>query len=71
MSNIWMLDVLADLRAFADQNGMPRLADRLVETAALAAEELAVREGEGTSGADDAAATSGNGARGAAQRGHA
>ncbi len=71
MTNEWMLDVLADLRAFADQNGMPRLADRLVETAALAEEELAVRECKGTAGADDAAAKAGNGSERIARGGHA
>lgn len=71
MTNIWMLDVLADLSAFADQNGMPRLADRLVETAALAEEELAISEGKGTTGADDAAATAGNGPGRIASSGHA
>jgi hypothetical protein len=41
MHNDWILDVLADLRSFAEVNGMPRLASHLDETTLLAATEIA------------------------------
>ncbi|WP_413872281.1 hypothetical protein [Albidovulum sp.] len=37
----WILDVLTDLRAFARANGLPRLAERLDEAVAAAADEIA------------------------------
>ena len=40
MKNEWMLDVLADLKRFADLNGMPRLSAELIQAAAVAAEEF-------------------------------
>lgn len=40
MSNDWMLDVLADLRSFADLNNMPRLANELELVAGVARDEL-------------------------------
>ncbi len=40
MQNDWMLDVLADLKRFAQLNGMPMLADKLSETATVAALEM-------------------------------
>lgn len=42
----WILDVLADLRAFARTNGLARLAERLDEAARAAEEEIA-RPGTG------------------------
>ncbi|MDH3262698.1 MAG: hypothetical protein OEM24_01720 [Paracoccaceae bacterium] len=36
----WILDVLADLRAFAERNGLPRLAEELDDTRRRAALEL-------------------------------
>ena len=47
MSNEWMLDVLADLRRFADLNGMPRLSQELSRTARIAREEIVVAGGGG------------------------
>lgn len=40
MRNEWILDVIADLKRFAEENGMPELADRLTETADVASSEL-------------------------------
>ena len=51
MHNAWILDVLADLQAFARQNGMTALSDHLDDTRLLAALELA-RDNEGMQ-ADD------------------
>lgn len=41
MTNQWILDVLADLRAFARLNGLENLAQHLDETCVVAAAELA------------------------------
>ena len=41
MANDWILDVLADLRAFASLNGMPRLAEHLDDATLAAAAEIA------------------------------
>ena len=43
MTNSWMLDVLADLRQFADQNDMPGLAAELTRAGAVARDELRVK----------------------------
>ncbi len=40
----WILDVLSDLRAFAERNGLPRLAEELDDTRRRAALELASQE---------------------------
>ena len=40
MQNDWILDVLSDLRSFAQENGLVRLAQQLDETALLAAVEI-------------------------------
>ena len=37
----WIIDVLADLKAFAEQNDLPLLAAQLGETAQLALVEIA------------------------------
>ncbi len=47
MQNEWILDVLADLKAFAQQNGMGVLAEQLNDTRLVAASELTLN-GEGT-----------------------
>ena len=47
----WIIDVLADLRAFAEQNNLPLLAAQLGETALVAQVEIAqmpVAMAEGT-----------------------
>ncbi len=41
METEWILDVLADLRTFAHQNGLPALAEQIDETCLLAAVEIA------------------------------
>ncbi len=41
MGKTWILDVLDDLRAFADLNGMPALVDELDRTSDVARRELA------------------------------
>lgn len=41
MGNTWILDVLADLKTFAERNDLPQLADRLDDTALVAAAEIA------------------------------
>ena len=43
MRDDWILDVLTDLRAFAEANGLPLLADQLEETRRLALIELSRR----------------------------
>lgn len=40
MTNNWMLDVLADLRQFADQNDMPGLAAQLTQASTVARDEI-------------------------------
>lgn len=41
MGQKWIIDVLADLRAFADQNDMPLLAHQLEATSTVAKAEMA------------------------------
>jgi predicted transcriptional regulator len=41
MGQKWIIDVIADLRSFADQNGLPLLAHQLDVTSTVAQEELA------------------------------
>ena len=40
MANDWILDVVEDLRRFADMNDMPHLSKQLELTACVAAREL-------------------------------
>lgn len=47
MRNDWILDVLADLKTFAQSNGLSVLAEQLQDTALVAAGELASK-GEGS-----------------------
>jgi len=48
MQNNWILDVLADLKTFAQANGMVALAEQLDDTALIAAADLAsFKEGTG------------------------
>lgn len=44
MSDKWILDVLADMRAFAHKNQLPRLAETLDSAAVVAATELTDRD---------------------------
>lgn len=41
MSKEWIIDVLGDLRGFAQANAMPTLADQLEEAIMVAATEIA------------------------------
>jgi len=41
MGRNWIIDVLADLRAFADANGLPLLAAELRQVSAVAEAEIA------------------------------
>lgn len=41
MGQKWIIDVIADLRAFADQNGLPLLAHQLEVTSTVAQAEIA------------------------------
>jgi hypothetical protein len=41
MHNDWMIEVLADMRRFAEANGLPVLAETLAQTALVAASEIA------------------------------
>ncbi len=41
MGQKWIIDVIADLRAFADQNGLPLLAHQLDVTTTVAQAEVA------------------------------
>ena len=41
MGQKWIIDVIADLRTFADQNGLPLLAAQLDITSGIAKSEIA------------------------------
>ncbi len=66
MTNTWILDVLTDLKAFADLNGLPDLSRRLDETVATAEAELASSDREFTGPGDDGKAFPRNGPGGLA-----
>lgn len=59
MSNDWILDVLADLHSFAEQNGLPALAAEIVRTRDVAAVEIASRAAEKAKEWDEGATTTG------------
>jgi hypothetical protein len=44
MRNDWILDVLADLRKFAQANDLPLLAEQLDDTAHVATAEIVARD---------------------------
>ena len=44
MRSDWILDVLADLRSFAQANDLPKLAEQLDDTALIATAEFATRD---------------------------
>ena len=46
MANDWILDVLTDLKTYANKNGLSALADQLSETTLIAAAEIASTEGK-------------------------
>lgn len=45
MKNAWMLDVIEDLRRFADLNDMPRLHDELLRVSTTAKREILRHDG--------------------------
>ncbi|NIY80516.1 MAG: hypothetical protein HWE33_12795 [Rhodobacteraceae bacterium] len=49
MRNDWILDVLTDLRTFADQNGLKASAEHLADTCLVVAAELSNRPSEALS----------------------
>lgn len=60
MQNEWILDVLADLRTFARQNGLGVLAEQIDDTKLVAAAELTSKgtsPREGMTGYERATAT--------------
>lgn len=66
----WVLDVLTDLRAFAQRNGLKALAEQLDDTSLVAAAEIAQRsEGLGRGQALDATKAGGLHRRAAAVKG--
>jgi len=46
MANDWIIDVLADLRTYADSNGLFALAGQLDDATLIAATEIASKEGK-------------------------
>ena len=46
MQHDWILDVLADLKAYAQKNGLPALVRELNDTTLIAASEIASQEGK-------------------------
>ncbi|PTQ70739.1 hypothetical protein [Celeribacter persicus] len=44
MRNDWILDVLTDLRTFAEQNGLTTSAEQLADTCLVVAAELSNRD---------------------------
>jgi hypothetical protein len=50
----WILDVLSDLKAFAQANGLPALAEQLDDTSLVAAGEISQTMGTGGGFAPDA-----------------
>lgn len=52
MTSDWIIDVLADLKAFARSNGMSALADQLDDATLIAAAEIASLKGKGAAAAD-------------------
>jgi len=52
MANDWIIDVLADLKAYATKNGLSALAAQLDDASLVAAAEIASLEGRGPETAD-------------------
>lgn len=46
MANDWIMDVLADLKTYAETNGLSALADQLEDATLIAATEIASIEGK-------------------------
>ncbi|SMX31188.1 hypothetical protein [Actibacterium lipolyticum] len=47
MADEWIIEVLSDLRNFAQNNGLPHLASELENTVAVASQELCTGVGAG------------------------
>ncbi|MDJ0630524.1 MAG: hypothetical protein QNJ44_19865 [Rhodobacter sp.] len=60
MANDWILDVLADLKTYAQKNGLSALAEQLEDTMLIAATEIASTEGKAPSAALSDAGTTGH-----------
>ena len=56
----WIMDVLADLKAFAQANGLNKLAEQLEDTSHVATIEIASRSGEAMSVAERQAEEAGS-----------
>lgn len=59
MAHDWIIDVLADLKAYASKNGLPALVNELDEVTLIAATEIASTEGKAPRAAAGHARTSG------------
>jgi hypothetical protein len=59
MANEWILDVISDLKAFAERNGLPGLADQLETAADVAWVDLAMQDSHPVKGTHRHAGTLG------------
>lgn len=59
MAHDWILDVIADLKAYANKNRLSALADELDEAMLIAATEIASAEGKAPKPATQHARTTG------------
>lgn len=64
MKHDWILDVLRDLTAYAQANGMPALAEHMEDAQLLAAAEMERASGAGEGPADQRYASNGADAAG-------
>ena len=71
MSHNWILDVLADLKAFAQQNELVALAEQLDDATLIAATELASKDAGAPLAATGDGRNAGTLHRAAAQSGNA
>ena len=71
MQHDWILDVLADLKAFATSNGLPALAEQLDDARIVAMAETASRAEGAQSGRNGDIASAGPGSRTAGAIGRA
>ena len=69
--NDWILDVLADLKTFADANGLGTLAEQLNDTKLIAAAEIASKAEEARAQSDVGHSQPGSGVRGFGRHRHA
>lgn len=69
--NDWILDVLADLKAFASSNGLFAISEQLDDTMLIAASELASQKDEVATSSNGEAESTGPCVRGAGCHRHA